>query len=238
MSTLRSAAFVLALTQATALGSQLLPPKEAHTMSSTQEMAGRAPHTDDEAIRAIIADQAAAWNRHDAAAWASPFVPAAEFINILGTPFSGKPAIEGITTRIFATIFKSSHDSVAVQKIILVTPELAIAHYEHAVSGYTALPPGIQPSEAGADGKGVLRTRMVCAEKGNGWEVDDRERTEHRDSPGVQGSVSSRLWRCGGGSRAIDDRSPASFGGPDAYVALSRRRLAERRREWRESPCR
>lgn len=112
-------------------------------------------------IRALIATQAAAWNRHDAKAWASPFQPSAEFINILGTPFSGKPAIEGITTRIFASIFKDSHDSVTVRKIVMVTPELAIVHYEHAVSGYTALPPGIQPSEAGADGKGVLRTIMV-----------------------------------------------------------------------------
>jgi uncharacterized protein (TIGR02246 family) len=132
--------------------------KGARTMTPTRAMAtGDA----DAEIRAIIADQAAAWNRHDAAAWANRFEPAAEFINILGTPFSGKPAIEGITTRIFATIFKSSHDSVSVQKIVMVTPELAIAHYEHAVSGYTALPPGIQPTEAGADGKGVLRTRMV-----------------------------------------------------------------------------
>ncbi|MBA2686319.1 MAG: SgcJ/EcaC family oxidoreductase [Gemmatimonadaceae bacterium] len=112
-------------------------------------------------IRAIIDDQAAAWNRHDAAGWASRFVPTAEFINILGTPFSGKTAIEGITTRIFASIFKDSYDVVTVRKVIFVTPELAIAHYEHAVSGYTALPPGIQPSETGAEGKGVLRTLMV-----------------------------------------------------------------------------
>lgn len=112
-------------------------------------------------IRALIAEQAAAWNRHDAKAWASPFLPSAEFINILGTPFSGKPAIEGITARIFASIFKESHDSVTVRKIVWVAPELAIVHYDHAVSGYTALPPGIQASETGADGKGVLRTLMV-----------------------------------------------------------------------------
>jgi uncharacterized protein (TIGR02246 family) len=112
-------------------------------------------------IRALIAGQAEAWNRHDAKAWASPFLPSAEFINILGTPFSGKPAIEGITARIFASIFKDSRDSVTVRKIVWVSPELAIVHYEHAVSGYTALPPGIQPSEMGADGKGVLRTLMV-----------------------------------------------------------------------------
>ena len=112
-------------------------------------------------IRALIAEQAAAWNRHDAKAWASRFQPRAEFINILGTPFSGQPAIEGITARIFATIFKDSHDSVTVQQIVWLSPALAIAHYEHAVSGYSALPPGIQASEPGADGKGVLRTRMV-----------------------------------------------------------------------------
>ena len=133
-------------------------PQEARLMTSSHLATASDADAD---IRALIAEQAAAWNRHDAAAWASRFVPTAEFINILGTPFSGKPAIEGITARIFASIFKDSHDSVTVQKIIFVTPELAIAHYEHAVSGYTALPPGIQPSEVGADGKGVLRTRMV-----------------------------------------------------------------------------
>jgi uncharacterized protein (TIGR02246 family) len=132
-----------------------------------QEIAPMSPHStvtasDAEAdIRALIARQAEAWNRHDAKAWASPFLPTAEFINILGTPFSGKPAIEGITARIFASIFKDSRDSVTVRKIVMVTPELAIVHYEHAVSGYTALPPGIQPSEMDAEGKGVLRTLMV-----------------------------------------------------------------------------
>jgi uncharacterized protein (TIGR02246 family) len=131
-------------------------------------------------IRALIADQAAAWNRHDATAWASRFVPEAEFINILGTPFSGKPAIDGITTRIFASIFKESHDSVTVQKIMLVSPDVAIAHYEHAVSGYTALPPGIQPSEIGTDGKGVLRTRMVYVlrrEKDGKWMIVNGQNT-------------------------------------------------------------
>ncbi len=134
----------------------------------------------DAEIRAIIADQAAAWNRHDAKAWAAAFVPSAEFINILGTPFSGKPAIEEITTRIFATIFKDSHDSVSVQKIVWVAPELAIAHYEHAVSGYTALPPGIQASEMGTDGKGVLRTRMVYVLKKGAdakWQIVNGQNT-------------------------------------------------------------
>ena len=134
------------------------PLQEIHFMSQHASFTSGDAEAD---IRALIADQAAAWNRHDAKAWASPFQPSAEFINILGTPFSGKPAIEGITTRIFASIFKDSRDSVTVRKVIFVTPELAIVHYEHAVSGYTALPPGIQPSEMDAQGKGVLRTLMV-----------------------------------------------------------------------------
>src|SRR6476620_8316207 len=133
-------------------------PQENRYMSAHSTTASADVEAD---IRALIAAQAAAWNRHDAKSWAEPFQPSAEFINILGTPFSGKPAIEGITTRIFASIFKNSRDSVTVRKIVMVTPDLAIVHYEHAVSGYTALPPGIQPSEVGADGKGVLRTIMV-----------------------------------------------------------------------------
>ena len=116
---------------------------------------------DDSEIRALITGQADAWNRHDAKGWAAPFLPSAEFINILGTPFSGKAAVEGITARIFASIFKDSRDSVTVRKIVHVRPDVAVVHYEHAVSNYTALPPGIQASEVGADGKGVLRTLMV-----------------------------------------------------------------------------
>jgi uncharacterized protein (TIGR02246 family) len=131
-------------------------------------------------IRALIVAQAAAWNRRDAKAWASPFQQSAEFINILGTPFSGKPAIEEITTRIFASIFKDSHDSVTVRKIKLVNPDFAIVHYEHAVSGYTALPPGIQPSEMDADGKGVLRTIMVYVlqrDSGGQWTIVNGQNT-------------------------------------------------------------
>jgi uncharacterized protein (TIGR02246 family) len=142
----------------TAVSRVTLQPEEMRHMSPQSTVSTSDADAD---IRALIADQASAWNRHDAKAWASPFQDKAEFINILGTPFSGKPAIEGITARIFASIFKDSRDSVTVRKIVHVSPELAIVHYEHAVSGYTALPPGIQPSELDAEGKGVLRTLMV-----------------------------------------------------------------------------
>lgn len=161
---------------ATAPAPTTLRAQETRLMSFTPATLTSDAETD---IRALIASQAEAWNRHDAKAWAAPFAQSAEFINILGTPFSGKPAIEGITARIFATIFKDSRDSVSVQKIVWVSPELAIAHYEHAVSGYTALPPGIQPSEMGADGKGVLRTRMVYVLKrsSDGWQIVNGQNT-------------------------------------------------------------
>ena len=163
MATSKTTKFLATLAIASVAALSPIRAQEASHMTASHSIARNpsAPVDGEADIRAIIADQAAAWNRHDAKAWASRFVPSAEFINILGTPFSGQPAIEGITTRIFATIFKDSRDSVTVRKIVWVTPELAIAQYEHAVSGYTALPPGIQASEVGADGKGVLRTLMV-----------------------------------------------------------------------------
>ena len=132
--------------------------QEPHLMSSRQPVVS--PDADAE-IRAIIHAQEAAWNRHDAAAWASAFTPDAEFINIAGTPFAGRAAIEGITSRIFTTFFRLSRDTVTVQNIVMVTPDVAVAQYVHAVSGYTALPKGIGATEPGADGKGVLRTRMT-----------------------------------------------------------------------------
>jgi uncharacterized protein (TIGR02246 family) len=141
-----------------ALASTSLRPQETHLMSSRQPVASSDA---DAEIRTIIHAQEAAWNRHDAVAWASAFTPDAEFINIAGTPFAGRAAIEGITTRIFTTFFRLSRDTVTVQNIVVITPDVAVAQYVHAVSGYTALPKGIGPTEPGADGKGVLRTRMT-----------------------------------------------------------------------------
>jgi uncharacterized protein (TIGR02246 family) len=135
-----------------------LRAQETHFMSSHQTAAQSDADTE---IRAIIHAQEAAWNRHDATAWASAFTPEAEFINLAGTPFSGRAAVEGITTRIFTTFFRLSRDTVTVQNVVLVTPDVAVAQYVHAVSGYTALPKGITASEPGADGKGVLLTRMT-----------------------------------------------------------------------------
>lgn len=132
--------------------------QETHLMSTRQTAASSDADTE---IRAIIHAQEAAWNRHDAAAWASAFTANGEFINLAGTPFSGRAAVEGITSRIFSTFFRLSRDTVTVQNVVLVTPDVAVAQYVHAVTGYTALPKNIVASEPGADGKGVLLTRMT-----------------------------------------------------------------------------
>lgn len=124
-------------------------------------------HAQDEAaLRALVDKQAEAWNRGDAAAWCAAFAPDADFVNIVGMNFQGRPEIEKRHAGIFATVFKGSHTKVTVRKLTFPRPDVALLETEHEVTGFAKLPPGIQPTEPG-----VLRTRMkyVLTREGSGW---------------------------------------------------------------------
>lgn len=120
-------------------------------------------------IRAAIAKQADAWNRHDIAAWMAPFAADAEFINILGTALLGRPEIEGRHAELFKGIFAHSRVVVTTRQVRSLGATAAVAETDYELRGYERLPPGIQAT----DDDGTLRTRMkyVWQLRPEGWRI-------------------------------------------------------------------
>ncbi len=160
--------FQLVTATTVALMFVLAPPAAADS--------GKAARSRDEAaIRELVAAQAEAWNRSDAAAWSKDFVPDAEFINIAGTVFKGRAEIETRHAFVFGTLFKGSRTEVTVTRVVFLGGDVAVTDMEHVVTGYAGLPPGVQPTEAG-----VLKTRMRYVMKKNGkrWEIFAGQNTD------------------------------------------------------------
>ena len=126
-------------------------------------------------IRALIAKQADAWNRHDTRAWMTPFSEDAEFINILGTALLGRPEIEQRHAELFKGIFARSRVTVTTRQVRSLGATAAVAETEHELRGYDRLPPGIRPTDA----DGTLRTRMkyVLQLRPEGWRIVTAQNT-------------------------------------------------------------
>jgi uncharacterized protein (TIGR02246 family) len=137
-------------------------------------MARPGTQSDEAAIRALLAAQAEAWNRGDAAAWSAVFEPGADFVNVFGTVFSGRDQIEERHAAIFDTFFKGSRTTVTVRRLVFLTPRLAIVDSDHVVTDYGALPPSLHPVD------GAVRTRMkyVMRKSGRHWNVVAAQNTE------------------------------------------------------------
>ena len=148
--------------------------------SPVQAQAARGQSRDEVSLRKLVAEQTEAWNRHDAAAWSKDFAPDAEFINIVGTVFSGREEIQKRHAAVFASVFKDSRSEVTVRKIVMVAPNVAVVDTEHVVTGYTGLPPGVQATEPG-----VLRTRMryVMKQMGGKWLIVAGQNTDVKPAP-------------------------------------------------------
>lgn len=81
---------------------------------------------DEQALRDIVAQLEAAWNKGDSLAWANLFSEDADFVHVLGGHFSGKAAIEAGHRTIFDTIYKDSTNKFEVEKIRFAGDNVAI----------------------------------------------------------------------------------------------------------------
>lgn len=140
---------------------------------------GKARHSDETTIRAMVAAQTAAWNRGDATAWSKDFAADADFVNIFGMVFSGRQEIEKRHAAIFASIFEGSRSTVTVRRLTFPAPELAIVDTDHVVTGYGALPATLHPVD------GAVRTRMkyVMRKGPTGWSIVAAQNTEIKPRP-------------------------------------------------------
>ena len=107
-------------------------------------------------IRAIVAEQAGAWNAGDGEAYARAVAPDASFTNIFGMVMYGKPAFTARHSEILATFFKGTTKHHTIRRVRFITPDVAIVDIDNEVRGVKSMPGGIAvPPD------GVLKTQLM-----------------------------------------------------------------------------
>ena len=136
---------------------------------------GSSPPPAEPAIRRALAEQAEAWNRHDAKAWVSSFAEDAEFVNILGMLLRGRGEIERRHAELFSSIFARSRVVVTTRKVMPLGDGGAVAETDYELRDYDRLPPGIRATDA----DGTLRTRLkyVWRHEPSGWVIVSAQNT-------------------------------------------------------------
>ena len=108
------------------------------------------------AIRAIVAEQAVAWNAGDGGKYASRLAPEASFTNLFGMVMYGAPAFAKRHQEILSTFYKGTTKKHVVRRIRFVTPDVAIVDIDNEVHGVKAMPPGISvPPD------GIIKTQLM-----------------------------------------------------------------------------
>jgi uncharacterized protein (TIGR02246 family) len=123
---------------------------------------------DETAIRKVVQDEVAAWNRGDATAYSSQFANDGTFTNIRGQFFTGHDAFLKQHEVIFQGIFKNTTLQQDIVSLKFIRPDVAIVETLTSLSGMAETAPG-----TAADSKGRLRTRLlqVVARQGGEWKI-------------------------------------------------------------------
>lgn len=124
--------------------------------------------TDEAAIREILKEEVAAWNKGDANGYSRHFATDGTFTNLLGMFFQGREAFRERHEQIFRGAYRGSTKQLDLVSLKFVCPNVAIVETLQTVTGFQKLLPGTS-----ADAKGRLRTRLlqVLVKDGGEWKI-------------------------------------------------------------------
>lgn len=124
----------------------LSPPRDLHAQSSPDETA----------IRAIVAAQAAAWDKGDADGFAKDISPEVSFTNLYGMVMYGGPSFLERQRQILSTFFKGTTKHHTIRRIRFVTPDVALVDIDNEVRGVKTMPAGVAvPAD------GILKSQLL-----------------------------------------------------------------------------
>ena len=103
---------------------------------------------DESSIRQLEADQAAAWNAHDATRYAKLFTARGDVVNVMGWWWRGRAEIQGKLALAFGHAFRDSTLTITEIDVRFLTDNFAIAHVKWTMSG-AIMPPGLPVPKAG-----------------------------------------------------------------------------------------
>jgi uncharacterized protein (TIGR02246 family) len=135
---------------------------------------------DETAIRTIIKDEIAAWNKGDAVAYGRHFAVDGTCTNILGVFYKGHEAFVRGHDQIFKTIFRRSTLQQDIVSLQFVRPDVAVVDVLTAVTRMQKL----SSRSDSLDAKGRLRTRLlqVIAKIGEEWKIVAYHNVEVKDA--------------------------------------------------------
>jgi uncharacterized protein (TIGR02246 family) len=90
---------------------------------------------DGKAIRDLFALLVKTWNSHDMKTHCSVFAQDADFVNVNGYWWQGRPEIERQHTTAHETVFKSTEASISPRKVRMLKPDVAIVRAGWRVTG-------------------------------------------------------------------------------------------------------
>ena len=104
-----------------------------------------AQQSDSDAIRELQAQQADAWNRHDAAAYAALFTDDGDVVNVLGWYWKSPTELRSKLANAFASVFRESKMTITDVQVRFLQPTIAVAHVWWTMEGARAPPGGPAP---------------------------------------------------------------------------------------------
>ena len=123
------------------------------------------PSNDEAQIRAIVQSEGDAWNHGDAVAFAAHYAEDGSFTNVIGEQLYGRSAFVAQHARIFATIYKGSHNTLSISKITFLRPDVALVEIDGTLTGANRFPPGMKAADDGA--LHVKLLEVMSKEKGS-----------------------------------------------------------------------
>jgi uncharacterized protein (TIGR02246 family) len=126
------------------------------------------PQGDSEGVLATVSDFDDAWNAWSATRIAGLFADDAEFVNGRGQVAVGTEAIRAQHAGLFAGAFARSHLESTVRRITFLSGTTAVVDVDTQLTGFTALPPGTNPTEPG---KQRGRHKRVLVKRGGEWQM-------------------------------------------------------------------
>ena len=127
-------------------------------------------------VRAVGQRAIDTWNAHDMKAFAELYTEDAEFVNVYGMWWTGRPRIQSEHEATHATVFRNSRLSAKEIRVKFLRPDVASLHMRWDLTGL-ALPNG-QPLP---DRKGVL-VYIVVKQRGE-WRIAVGQNTDIVPAP-------------------------------------------------------
>jgi uncharacterized protein (TIGR02246 family) len=121
-----------------------------------------------EAVDQLLGELVRAWNAGDARAYGARFCPDATITNTDGTLDVGRDEFVRHAEEAFQTVLAGTRLSLAVRKLRLVRPDVAVADLDLRISGVPVPPPG---ATTGPGGEMCTSLMLVLVEEDHRWQI-------------------------------------------------------------------